>query len=172
MLAAYVGASLRALQLELDKVFTYGGDTAVITADHISAVVGMSREYSVFELQKAAGQREVRRALEVLEHMMNAGENVPFLIVMLCSYMTALWKLQDLQARRVPERELAAAARVHPYFLREYLDAARKFSRAELETGLVLLADADEKVKTGKGDHREIMCDLIVRLLSDGEHVS
>ncbi|RPH36010.1 DNA polymerase III subunit delta, partial [bacterium] len=99
LLAAFVGTSLRELQNELDKMYIYLGSRMSISADDIMAVVGMSKELSIFELQKAVGARDLRRSTEIMERMLDAGASVPFIIIMLTGYFSSLYRLFDLRRR-------------------------------------------------------------------------
>jgi DNA polymerase-3 subunit delta len=166
MLVAYVGTSMRGLNNEIDKLLLYLQDKQTITADDVSAVVGMSKEYTVFELQKAIGLGDLARAAEILQHMLDAGENVPFILIMLTSYFVALWKLHDLRRRGASERAMASEARISPYFLREYLGALDRYAPHQIEDAFLALAEADVQVKTTSSDPRQVMHVLLVRLLA------
>jgi len=168
LLAAYVGASLREVQNELEKLSVYAGDRKEITAEDVAAVVGMSKEYSVFELQKAIGARDVRRSIEIVHHMLANGGSVPFMLVMLMNYFTALWKLYDMRRKGVPSRDQASEAKIHPYFFQEFADALGRFAPSEIERAFLLLAAADEQAKTSV-DPLQIMCGLVVQLIGQEE---
>jgi len=169
LLTAYVGASLREVQNEIEKLSIYIGERKEISADDVAAVVGLSKEYSVFELQKAIGVRDLRRSVEIVHHMLEGGESVPFILIMLTSYFTALWKLYDMRRKGVPPRNQAAEARINPYFFQEYAEALNRFSLTELERAFVLLAAADEQSKTSSVDPLQIMSGLLVQLVGQGE---
>ncbi len=169
LLAAYAGTSLREIQNEIDKIFIYLGDKKSISEDDIAALVGISKEFSVFELQKAVGGRDLRRAPVILEHMLDAGENVPFILVMLTNYFAALLKLHDMQREGASLEEQASEMRVKPYFLREYAEVLKRYTKSELEHAFLLLADADEKVKTSSLSPAQVMLSLIVQLIGHPE---
>ena len=164
LLAASVGTSLRDLRNEIDKLFVFAGDRKEITEDDVSAVAGVSREFSVFELQKAIGSRRTARAVAIMERMLDAGEKVPVIVASLATYFTTLWKLADLRRRGVPEREHAAAAHVSPYFIREYYEALESTTAADCERAIFSLAHADEVSKTTGQDVRHVMLTLVLRL--------
>jgi DNA polymerase-3 subunit delta len=165
LLAAYVGSSLRALDNEIDKLMLFIRDRTSISADDVAAVVGFTREFSVFELQKAVGAKNLPRAVEIMERMIDAGAGLPFVFTMLTSYYATLWKLADLRRRGVAERELAGEAGINPYFVREYLEALRQHGVGEIEQAFSHLAEADEQSKTGSRDPRQIMHLLLIRLI-------
>lgn len=165
LLAAYVGSSLRSLDNEIDKLMLFIRDRTTISADDVAAVVGFTREFSVFELQKAVGAKNLPRAVEIMERMIDTGAGLPFVFTMLTSYYATLWKLADMRRRGVPERELAGEAGINPYFAREYLEALRQHGVGEIEQAFSHLAEADEQSKTGSRDPRQIMHLLLIRLI-------
>ncbi len=169
LLAAYVGTSLRDLQNELDKLSLFAGSRTRITGDDVAEVVGKSKEFTVFELQKAVGARDLRRAFTIAERMLEMGESVPFIIVMLTSYFTTLWKLHELRRKGAGSRELAAEARVNPYFLKEYTEAMERYSVGEVEAAFVRLSEADETIKTTTTDPLLVVETLILRLTGAAE---
>lgn len=75
VLQGYVGTSLRALDNELQKLYTYLGSKRTIGADEVAEVVGLSREFSIFELQRSIGGRQTGRALEIGGHMLEGGRH-------------------------------------------------------------------------------------------------
>ena len=164
LLPAYIGTSLREIMSELEKLYVYAGARKEITAADVAALVGMSKEYTPFELQKVVGRRETARAMTILEEIMEAGGGVPLIIATMTNYFMTLWKLHDLQRRGVTQKDQAAQARVNPYFLQEYHEALRYQPPEACERALLLLAEADEQSKTGVSDVRQVMEALIVRL--------
>ena len=65
LLHAYVGNSLRAIQNELDKLFTYLGERTRVTPEDVADVVGVTRGFTVFDLQNAIGKKNLEEALRI-----------------------------------------------------------------------------------------------------------
>jgi DNA polymerase-3 subunit delta len=166
LLVAYVGASLRGLQSELEKLFTYMGDKSSISAEDVGSVVGFSREFSVFELQRAIGSRNHQRAAEILERMLQMGQTVPFILVMLTSYFSSLWKVHTLRSRGLSQGDMASELQTSPYRVKELAGALKHFSLQEIEQAFCFLASADLEVKSTAADPRQVMHPLLARLLS------
>lgn len=169
LLCAYVSTSLREVQNELEKLFIFAGTRDRITADDVAAVVGISKEFSVFELQKAVGQRDLQRAATITLRMIEAGESLPFMLVMLTNYFHALWKLRELRRPGIAESDQAAGAKIPPFALREYADALRRYAPEEVEHAFELLSAADEQTKLS-ADPAGVMMTLLPQLV--GEHAS
>lgn len=167
LLVAYVGASLRGLQSELEKLFTYMGDKRSISAEDVGSVVGFSREFSVFELQRAIGSRNHQRAAEILERMLEMGQTVPFILVMLTSYFSSLWKVHTLRSQGLSQSDMAAELQTSPYRVKELAGALKQFSLQEIEQAFCFLASADLEVKSTAADPRQVMHPLLARLLSN-----
>jgi DNA polymerase-3 subunit delta len=164
LIAAYIGTSLREIRSELEKLYIYIDSRKEITAGDVSALVGMSKEYSPFELQKVVGRRETARAMTILEEILEAGGGAPLIIATMTNYFLTLWKLHDLRRRGVTQKDQAAQARVHPFFMQEYQEALGFQPSASCERALLLLAVADEQSKSGVYDVRQVMESLILRL--------
>lgn len=169
LLTAYIGTSLREVKSELDKLYVYTGTRKEITAADVSALVGISKEYSPFELQKAVGRRDGARAMTILEEILGAGGGVPLVIATMTNYFLTLWKLHDLRRRGIPQKDQAVQARVSPYFFQEYHEALGFQPPAACERALLLLAEADEQSKSGLCEARRVMEELVLRLCGADE---
>ena len=173
LLPAYVGTSLREIRNELDKLYIYIGARKEITAADVSALVGMSREFTPFELQKAVGRRETARAMTILQEFLDSGGGIPLVIATMTNYFLTLWKLHDLRRHGAGKAEQAAQLHVNPYFLDEYNEALTAQGPGGCERALLLLAEADERSKSGQYDVRQVMDALIVQLCgADGGNIA
>lgn len=157
LLATYAGSSLRDIDNELEKLFLFIGERTVITQDDVAAVVGFSREYNVFELQNAIGRRDAHRAVEILERMLEANEPVPLIITSLTNYFAKLWMISDQLRRGTKQADLAALAKVPPYYLKEYLQTLERYTPEEIEGSFHELALVDQQFKTTGADVKTIL---------------
>jgi DNA polymerase-3 subunit delta len=66
------GRDMARLSLELDKLASYVGDSAQITADDVLLVTSPSLEATIFQLTDAVGQRDVSAALSALPALLPA----------------------------------------------------------------------------------------------------
>lgn len=148
MLHSCVGTSLQELANELEKVFIAVGDRPNITAADIDRVVGVSREFSSFELSNMTGEKNAARAMEIGARMLRSGESAVAVIAALTLHFVKLYKLQDGIRQRKSESELAAIAGVHPFFLKSLTAHARRYTPAEIENAFLVLAEADLSVKS------------------------
>jgi len=166
LLAEYLNPSLREIQNELEKLYIFIGDRTSITADDVAAVVGVSKDFNVFALQKAIGQQDLARSMEILQRMIEFGESPTMIIVMLTRYFLALMKISDLRAAGKSAQEQAREAGVHPFFLRDYHEALGFFGEKNTQDAIRGLVLADERLKTTSSDSLEVMQLFLAELLS------
>jgi DNA polymerase-3 subunit delta len=169
LLAACCGSSLREIKNEIDKLIIYAGERTELAEADVSAVVGISREFTPFELQKAIGRRDTGRAITILERLMQADVGIPVIVAVLTKYFLMLWKVHDLKRQGISFREIAAAVRIPPYFFNEIEEALEFHPPASCEEAFPLLAAADEQTKSGSADPRLVMQDLVVLLCKEDD---
>jgi len=161
MLAAYVGTSLREICNELEKLYIYLGEKKSIAVDDITAVVGVSKEFTVFELQWAIGMKDTRKATEILERMMGAGEQPVVMVAVMTKFFQTVWKLLDVRRRNVPQAQQMTQAGIF-MFIDKYAQVANSFTVREIEDVFLSLAEVDEKLKTSGGDPKLLLQTFIV----------
>lgn len=164
ILHGYVGTSLRELNNELEKLLIAIGTKTVIETSDVQSVVGMSREFSVFELTHAVGEKNLSKALSICARMLQVGEAPVGIVAMLTRHFGILWRVHQLNAERKTPAEMAKAVGVHPYFFKEYLEDVKRYSRTAVEDALLALTRADERLKTSSGDSHVIMDVLLYEI--------
>jgi DNA polymerase-3 subunit delta len=152
LLTAYVGTSLRAIQNEVEKVLIAVGDRPQVTAEDIASVVGVSRGYTVFDLQNAVGRKDLSEAIRIIRRMLELGEQPVFIVLMLTQYFTKLWLTQELRQEGADSQAIMASIKVSSYFVKDYVAASATFSSAEIEHAFGALLLADVQLKTSMID--------------------
>ena len=172
LLHAHVGQSLRELQNEIDKLFIYLGDKKSIDVDDIDTVVGISKRYNIFELQNAIGSKNLPRAQEILERMLDAGEYPVGMITMLTKYFQKLWAMWDLLERKISREELIKFLHLTPsqvQFIDRDLLVANNYSPVDIEHCFAVLQNTDEKLKSSSQDERLHLTLMLHEIIPHGE---
>ena len=169
MLTETLGTDLQAAATEADKLAAYAGTRDRLSADDVTAAAGQSREANVFELQKAVADGRYADAVRIgerlLRHATNARGEALRIVAVLTTYFTKLQTLAALTARRTPEGQMASAAGVAPFFLKEYLAALRRLGpRLDDAFAALLAADYELKGATSRDD-RLVLLLLLRRLV-------
>lgn len=165
LLIAQTPPSLRDLASEIDKLCLFVGDKNTVTVDDVHSLVGATRNYNVFELQKAVGERNIKKSLNIVEKMLIADRQEMLIITMLTRYFVALWKLYEEKQKNSNQYKLAASAGVNPYFVNEYLEALKKYNAKELDNALSALCQADYKLKSSSSNSLLIMQTMLLRII-------
>ncbi|MCB0587213.1 MAG: DNA polymerase III subunit delta [Phaeodactylibacter sp.] len=171
LIAEYLGAELSKVANELDKLAINLPAGTEVNDQHIEANIGISKDYNIFELQRALGQQDVLKANRIINYFAaNPKKNpMPVLIGALYSYFSKVYLYHA--AKNLPVKELLSTLQLRSeFFLKEYRLTARNYPPARAEKVISLLKEYDLKSKgvgyisTGKPEG-ELMKELVWRLL-------
>jgi DNA polymerase-3 subunit delta len=171
LIAEYLGTDLSKVANELDKLAINVEAGSTITEQEIEANIGISKDYNVFELQKALGQGDTVKVNRIINYFAANPKKMPLpvLIGSLYSFFSKVYLFHA--AKNLPEKELLSTLQLRSsYFLRDYKMAARQFPPKKAEKAIALLKEYDLKskgvgyVSTGKQDG-SLVRELAWRLL-------
>ncbi len=164
-LVALLGANLRALAQELDKLaaYTVASGGRAIAVDQVKLMTPLAREESVFEIVDAIVEGRAAQALRLVRRVLTDGSIAPgYLQVMVARQLRHLVRATELLEGRASEQEIADATGVRSGFpLTKLIRQARRTTRATVESNLRALEMADYSVKTGRFND-ELALELVV----------
>ncbi len=170
LLQAYVGNSLREIDNEITKLFIFTGEKKIIDVEDIKQAVGMSRNFTVFDLQRSIGERNLQLSITIVEKMLQAGEFPPVILTMLTRYFSTLWKLYELRKTEKDPKKLANSLQLSPYHIREYLNQLDKFKESEIKNAFKYLIEADELIKTSPIDSRIVLTQMVYKIVAQTQN--
>nr|BFD59179.1 DNA polymerase III subunit delta [Bdellovibrio sp. CKG001]BFD62556.1 DNA polymerase III subunit delta [Bdellovibrio sp. HM001]BFD67453.1 DNA polymerase III subunit delta [Bdellovibrio sp. HAGR004] len=147
LLHKLVGHHLTEIEGELKKLGEYVGERRIEMAD-VAQAVSRSKEENVFDFTKAIGENDRVKALELLVHLLDQGQNEIGIVSLVARHVRILLTLKRGMEEGLHGAKLAHYAQVPPYFLESYLDQARLWTAKKLEQTLVVLADTDKALKS------------------------
>ena len=148
LIAEYVGTDLAKIANELDKLSLNIAAGSTIDARQIEQNIGISKDYNIFELQRALGERNIGRANRIVHYFAaNPRKNpMPMVVGALYNYFSKVYMLHFL--KKSPEKELLRSLKLRSsFFLKEYRLATRNYRLAKTEQILSLLREYDLKSK-------------------------
>lgn len=147
MLSEYLGADLSKVANELDKLIISLPAGTQITPDHIEKNIGISKEFNVYELQNALGERDILRANRIINYFgANPSSNpIPVVISSLFSYFSKIVNYHFLEDKS--QNNVASVLRVHPFFVKTYVAAAKNYNIKKLVEIISILREFDMKSK-------------------------
>lgn len=162
-LALFVGADLRALDNELEKLITYRrGET--IRREDVRKLVAPAQEASIFDLVDALGQCKTQVALELLHDQLRHNAEPLYLLAMITRQYRVLLQTRDLAARGVPQDQIPKQLGLHPFVARKVSEQSRNYSVEQLEGIMRRLLDTDLGLKTSRVDPTVALDLLVVEL--------
>lgn len=167
MLADYVGSDLSKLYNEVAKLKVALPAGACVTPEAIERHIGMSRQFNVFELRTALGDRDAYTAFRILDYFRsNPKNNNPIPIVeRLWDYFSNL--LMMLYSKDRSEKALCAL--IHSQWLgTEYKRALQNYNAWQLIDIIhqLRLTDAAMKGNGSRQDAHDLLFSLVHRILS------
>ena len=175
LLAESVGTDLSKIVVETDKLTKAlpEGATRVSVAD-IERNVGISRQFSVFELTKELSYKHAAQALKIAAHLGNSAKfAMPMAVSALFTHFSRILKYGALLSKGgypSPEDKARALAGVNPYFYKEYDTAVRNYPVPKAMAAVSLLCDYDYLGKGGDGttlvSDGELLTELTAKLLN------
>ncbi len=172
LLAESVGADLGKLAVETDKMLKNlpEGVQEVSVAD-VEKNVGISRQYSVFELTKCLSYRDGARALKIAARLGDAPRfALPMAVAPIHTHFSRILKYHALlQQGRPAPADAAKVLGVNPYFLKEYDAAVRNYPLPACMGIIGLLADYDYKGKggdAGEATPAGLLMELIAKIIA------
>mgnify|MGYP001014097697 CR=1 FL=1 len=165
ILALQVRSSLRDLNSEIDKLILYVGDKKEITEDDIFQLSGTTKDYNVFELQKAIAQRNLSKSIFIINKILAVDRQEMLIITILVKFFSLVFKLADIKKIMSDESLIAKEMGMLKWQIYDYMSAANSYKPEEIDRILILLADTDFKLKSGFSDNIFIMQELITKII-------
>ncbi|MBB5649060.1 DNA polymerase III subunit delta [Pedobacter cryoconitis] len=167
LMAEYLGADLSKISNELEKLLLNISKETIIDTDLVQRNIGISKEYNVFELQKALASRNVLKCNQIINYFADNPKANPMVMVManLNSYFSKILKYHYLQNKGDAAKELG----VNPYFVKDYETAARNYNLNKTFDIISLLREYDLKSKgvdsTGNITDGELLKELLFKMI-------
>lgn len=149
LLSFLIGNNLQELASQVEKLVIYAGDRPRITLDDVREVASSSKAFTVFELARFLGVKDLSSALKSLDTLFRNGEEVPMMLGALARHFRQLWRVRELVDQGAPQSDIGRQVGINPYFLGEYLQQATNFPRPELRSIFDELYRCDVASKSG-----------------------
>lgn len=168
MIVDHIGNDLKRIHGEIKKVLVNLAPGEAIDADQVEQYIGISKEYNVFELQKALFSKDVRKATRIADYFAKHTKDTPVIMIIpiLYSYFTKIL-LAHASADK-SDQALAAVLKVNPFFVKDYKSAMGNYSVPKLVNIIHYLREADSRIKgieVGSLTDGGILRDLVFKIL-------
>jgi DNA polymerase-3 subunit delta len=168
LLAEYIGNDLQRIANEIDKLRINLKPGENITPEMVQRFIGISKEYNIFELQKALVQNDALKAHRIVNYFGSdpKGNSIQQNIGALFSFFQKVLMVHGSGDKS--EAGLSAALKLPVYFMKDYIQASKRFNIGKTVEIIHLLREADLQTKgvTGRDiPDGEVMKELVFKMM-------
>jgi DNA polymerase-3 subunit delta len=171
LLVEHIGNDLARIASEVDKLSVNKdkGGNREITEEDIENYVGISKEYNVFELQNALARKDLAGCIRIIQYFEANPKAGPIQMVLPAMYNFFSKVYQMFGLANAPDKDVASALGVNPFFLKDYRGAARLYGYEGVERVLLLLHHYNLKslgIGSTSVSDGELMKELVYRSIN------
>jgi DNA polymerase-3 subunit delta len=161
-LAELSGPELGAVSDALERLSLYVGEGKPIDEEALAQVVTRVRQETVWALVDALAARDLGKAMGALSDAYDARDGGLPLLGAVTWRVRQMLKFQATLARGQSRGDAAKAAGVPPFRADELAHAVRKLPPQQLETWLLLLAEADLALKGSRRAGADVLATMLI----------
>ncbi|MFA5713551.1 MAG: DNA polymerase III subunit delta [Bacteroidales bacterium] len=173
LLLEHCGTSLRKLSLELEKLIaSLEEGSSEIELSHVEKNSGLSREFSLFELNRALSFRAGDKIATILHHFKASSSQYPIQLIVatLFSHFFRVLKYHAISHSQMGGNETSKAhyIGVNPYFIGEYRTASINYSPLRCMEIINRIRRSDRQSKSserGEASDWDLIRELIAFIL-------
>jgi DNA polymerase-3 subunit delta len=169
LLTGSLGSDLTKIKMELDKLILNLKPGEVINEDIIEKNIGISKDFNIFELQKAMGSGDTYKANLIVMHFAANQKTNPFVLTttLLYQFFAKILIFHSLKDKS-KDNSVAAELSVNPFFVKDYRSAAKRFSLSRTIHAISLLREYDLKskgVNNASDTHEELLKEMVFKMM-------
>ncbi|MCB0663507.1 MAG: DNA polymerase III subunit delta [Saprospiraceae bacterium] len=148
LIAEYLGTDLSKISNELDKLILNLEPGSTITAADVEKHIGISKDYNIFEFQKAIAAREIQKSNRIANYFIANEKKNPLVMIIssLTGFFTKVYQLHHLKGQG-QEMILKTLGLRSAWFLKDYQVAAKTYNLHRTELIIATLKEYDLKSK-------------------------
>jgi DNA polymerase-3 subunit delta len=169
LLVDHIGNDLSRIDNEIEKILVNLGSRKNITEDDIERFVGISKEYNAFELQAAMAAKDMAKAMRIIQYFEANPKAAPIQLILptLYNLFSKTYKIFGQNSK--DEKQIAANIGENPWFVKDYMMAARNYGYQGVESALLLLHHYNLKSvgvnDTGTSD-ASLLKEMVVKMMN------
>ena len=147
MLVDFLGTDLSKIANELDKLAIILPQGSTITPEVIEENIGFSKDFNVFELRKAIGEKNQKKAYQIAQYFADNPKDNPLVLTVgqTFGFFIQLLKYHGLKDKT--PKNVASALGINPFFVKEYDVAVKNYPMKKVSAIVATLRDIDVKSK-------------------------
>lgn len=157
------GELMNKLIPEIEKIaaFTVGDR---VTEKEVNEIAVPVPDAVVFQMTDCIAERKYNNALDILHDLLARGEEPIAILAMLGMQIRRMYGGRLALENRLGAKYLMDTCKVSDGAARQIMRTAEKFSLKQLRRALVLIAEADYRMKSSGGETERILVDVILQI--------
>jgi DNA polymerase III subunit delta len=169
LLVDHIGNDLSRIENEIEKILINLGNRKAITEDDVEKFVGVSKDYNVFELQTALAEKNLSKAIRIIQYFEANPKAAPIQLVLpsLYSFFSKIFMIYGLNTR--DEKTVAVSLSINPFFIKDYLKATNVYSYPDVEKIMLLLCDYNLKsigINSSGTPDASLLKEMVVKMIA------
>ncbi len=169
LMTTLIGTELSKIDNELKKLKILAKEGTTVGIKEIKENIGMNREFTVFELTNALGENNIAKVFTILKTFESNPSQYSIIMIssILFNYFSKLLIIRENIQKS--DAQLSKILGVSSYFIRTYINAAKKYSRDKLIEVFQILKEYDLKskgIEKRSTTDVELLKEMIIRITS------
>jgi len=168
LMAEFLGTDLSKIVNEVGKIIINTTPGIEISPELVEQNIGISKDYNVFELQKALGTKNIFKSNQIIKYFAENEKENPIVkvIPILYTFFIKIFMYQHVADKSA--NNIASVLTVNRMFVDDYATAARNYNPSKLQQVFKILSEYDLRSKginnssAGDGD---LMKEMIYKIL-------
>ena len=152
MIADFIGSDLQRIVNELEKVCISLVPGTSIMPDDVERNIGISKEFNIFELQNALGNKDILKSNRIINFFIDNEKNHQLTVILgnLLNYFRKLLVYHSIENKS--DRSLVAQKLgVNPFFINDYVNASKNYSLDKAIKIIAFMREYDLRSKGARG---------------------
>ncbi len=163
LLISRAGKDMEQLSSEINKLIDYAGDREIIENEDIDAICTRIPADVIFQMIDAMAYKRQREAVGLYYELLSAKQKPVGILSLIERQFRILLIVKEMSDKKYSQEEIAQAAKVRPFTIRNYRNQAAKYSRQTMKMILNECAQAEADAKSGKIDELLAVELLVIR---------
>lgn len=169
LLVDHIGNDLSRIDNEIEKIKVNLGSRKTINETDIEENIGVSKDYNVFELQGAIANKDLAKALRIIQYFGGNPKAGPIQLILpsLYSYFSKVFMIFGLSSR--DEKTVASSLGLNPFFVKDYIKTANSYTYPQVEMILMLLHEYNLRsvgVNDAGTEDASLLKEMVVKMIA------
>ncbi len=168
MMSNYLGSDLGKIENEFGKLELHLKPGDRVTVDLVHKNIDISKDFNIFELQEALGNRNVYKANLIVQYFIKNPKSNPFVMTVgqLYAFFLKLLTYHSLKDRSRPS--VASALGVNPFFVSDYETAARAYPRDHCIRNIGIIREYDNRskgIRNASAESGDLLKEMVFKIV-------